>query len=127
MNTSNGVYDEIVDKIGTSQAQLILLENLKNGGEPEKMIKACLKALEFFPDDTSIRKILAETYFEQGSFQLAEIELEKLSKQIDEIASIYKLKAELYRKDDRVEDAAQFFQPQHWQRFIINRERWKRL
>ncbi|MFO8163314.1 MAG: tetratricopeptide repeat protein [Thermodesulfobacteriota bacterium] len=105
MNTSNGVYDEIVDKIGTSQAQLILLENLKKGGEPEKMIKACLKALEFFPDDTSIRKILAETYFEQGSFQLAEIELEKLSKQIDDIASIYKLKAELYRKDDRVEDA----------------------
>jgi len=61
MTTLNGIYDEIVDKIATPKARIILLEILKKEGKPEKVIRACLKALESFPDDISIRKLLAET------------------------------------------------------------------
>lgn len=105
MNALDWIYDEIVDKIATPKARIILLEILKREGQPDRVIKACLKALEFFPDDISIRKILVETYFEMGSIELAEIELEKISKQIDELSTVFKLQVELFRKENRVEEA----------------------
>jgi len=105
MTVSNGIYDEIVDKIATPKARIILLEILKREGKPEKVIQACLKALESFPDDIYIRKLLAETYFEQGSIELAEIELDKISKQIDDLSSIFKLQAELFKKENMAEKA----------------------
>jgi len=105
MTTLNGIYDEIVDKIATPKARIILLEILKKEGKPEKVIQACLKALESFPDDISIRKILAETYFEQKSIELAKVELEKISKEINELTVIFKLHAELFKEENMVEEA----------------------
>jgi tetratricopeptide (TPR) repeat protein len=98
-------YDKIIDNIATPRARLILIGILKKEGKPEKAIKACIKALEYFPDDIDIRKLLAETYIEQGLVELAEIELRKLCKQIDELSSIFKLQAELFKKEDRIEEA----------------------
>ena len=105
MTASNEIYDEIVDKIATPKARIILLEILKKEGKPEKVIQACLKALESFPDDNSIRKLLAETYFEQGSVELAKEELDKISMQIKELTSVYKLQAELFKEENMVEEA----------------------
>jgi len=105
MTASNEIYDEIVDKIATPKARIILLEILKKEGKPEKVIQACLKALESFPDDIYIRKLLAETYFEQGSIELAKIELEKISIKIDDLSSIFKLQAELFKKENMAEKA----------------------
>ncbi|NVM25025.1 MAG: tetratricopeptide repeat protein [Desulfobacterales bacterium] len=105
MNTLDGIYDEIVDRIATPRLRLILLEILKKEGKPERAIKACMKVLESFPDDIDIRGILAETYLEQGSIEFAEPELEKLCKQIDELSSVFKLRAELLRRENRIEEA----------------------
>jgi len=105
MTTLNDIYDEIVDKIATPKARIILLEILKKEGKPEKVIQACLKALEVFPDDISIRKLLAETYFEQKFIELAKAELEKISKQIDDLSSVLKLQAELFREEGMTEKA----------------------
>ena len=105
MNASNEIYDEIVDKIATPKARIILLEILKKEGKPEKVIQACLKALKSFPDDNGIRKLLAETYFEQGSVELAKEELDKISMQIKELTSVYKLQAEIFKEDNMVEEA----------------------
>lgn len=105
MTTLNGIYDEIVDKIATPKARIILLEILKKEAKPEKVIQACLKALESFPDDISIRKLLAETYFEQRSIELAKAELEKISKQIADLSSVFKLQAELFKEENMVEEA----------------------
>lgn len=105
MNELNGIYDKIVDKIATPEARLILLEILKKGGKPERVIKACRNALKLFPDDISIRKLLAETYYEQGSIELTERELKKISKEIDKLALIFKLKAEVLKNEDKVEEA----------------------
>ena len=104
MSTLNGIYDEIVDKIATPKARIILLEILKKEGKPEKVIQACLKALESFPDDISIRKLLAETYFEQRSIELAKAELDNISKQIDDLSSVFKLQAELFKEENMVEE-----------------------
>jgi len=105
VTTLDGIYDEIADKIATPRLRLILLEILKKEGKPERAIKACMKVLESFPDDIDIRRILAETYFEQGSIGFAEAELEKLCRQIDELSSVFKLRAELLRREDRIEEA----------------------
>jgi tetratricopeptide (TPR) repeat protein len=105
MTTLNDIYDEIVDKIATPNARIILLEILKKEGKPEKIIQACLKALEAFPDDISIRKLLAETYFEQKSIEFAKAELERISKQIDGLSSVLKLQAELFREEGMTEKA----------------------
>ncbi|UCF72945.1 MAG: hypothetical protein JSW35_00270 [Deltaproteobacteria bacterium] len=48
---------------------------------------------------------MAETYFEKGSIELAEKELEKLCQQIDELSSVFKLRAELFIKEDRTKEA----------------------
>ena len=105
MTTLNGIDDEIVEKIATPEARIILLEILKKEGKSEKFIQACLKALESFPDDISIRKLLAETYFKQGSIELAKIEFEKISKQIRELSSVFKLQAELFKEESMDEEA----------------------
>jgi len=105
MTTLNDIYDEIVDKIATPNARIILLEILKKEGKPEKVIQACLKALKSFPDDNGIRKLLAETYFEQKSIELAKAELERISKQIEGLSSVLKLQAELFREEGMTEKA----------------------
>lgn len=99
------IYNEILNKPVTPTASLLLIKILKENGKPGMVIKACLKALEFFPDNIDIRKVLAETYFEKGSIELAEKELEKLCQQIDELSSVFKLRAELFIKEDRTKEA----------------------
>jgi tetratricopeptide (TPR) repeat protein len=101
------IYNEIIDNIATPKAWLVFTEALKKAGRPERVIMTCKKVLEVFPDDVNIRRILAETHFEQGSFDLAELELEIISRKFNELSSIFKLQSELFRKDNRIEDAIQ--------------------
>jgi tetratricopeptide (TPR) repeat protein len=105
MRPLDEIYNEILNKPVTPRQSLLLIKALKEKGEPETAIEACLKALEFFPDDINIRKALAEIYLEKGSIELAETELEKLCKKIDELSSIFKLQAELFMKKDRTKEA----------------------
>lgn len=104
------IYNEVIDKITTPRARLIFIEMLKKEGTPQTIIKACHKVLEIFPDDINIRRLLAETYFEQGSMELAEKELEKISKKIEDLSSVFKFQAELFRKENRIEEAKQSLQ-----------------
>ena len=105
MRPLDEIYNEILNKPVTPGQSLLLIKALKEKGEPETAIKACLKALEFFPDDINIRRALVEIYLEKGSIELAETELEKLCKKIDELSSIFKLQAELFIKKDRTKEA----------------------
>ncbi len=105
MRPLDEIYNEILNKPVTPGQSLLLIKALKEKGEQEIAIKACLKALEFFPDDINIRKALAEIYLEEGSIELAETELEELCKKIDELSSIFKLQAELFMKKDKINEA----------------------
>jgi len=105
MRRLDEIYNEILNKPVTPMASLLLIKVLKEKGEPEKVVEACLKTLEFFPDDINIRKTLAETYFERGSIELAEKELEGLSKQIDELSSVFRLQADVLIKQDKIKEA----------------------
>jgi tetratricopeptide (TPR) repeat protein len=104
------IYDEIIDKIATPKARLLLVETLKKEGKPQTVIQACKKVLEVFPDDISIRRLLAETYFEDESLDLAEIELDKIAQEINKLSYIYKLQSELFRRQNRIDDAVHSLQ-----------------
>ena len=105
VSASEGLYTEIIDKIETSSASVLLVKLLLKEGKIEIAIKACLKALEIFPDDMNIRRLLAETYFQQGRTELAEKELQKLADQIGEFTSVFKLQAKLFKKKERLKEA----------------------
>lgn len=104
------IYDEVIDKIATPKARLLLVETLKKEGKPQTVIHACKKVLEVFPDDIGIRRLLAETYFENGSLDLAEVELDKIAKEMDKLSYIYKLRSELFRRQNRIDDAVHSLQ-----------------
>jgi len=105
MTALDDIYNEVIDRPATPSASLALIKILKKEGKPDKVIEACRKVLEFFPDDINIRRLLAETYSEQGLTQLAGTELEILHKQISGLSSVFKFQAELFKKEGRVEEA----------------------
>ncbi|MBW1714213.1 MAG: tetratricopeptide repeat protein [Deltaproteobacteria bacterium] len=105
MSASDLLDKEIIDKIETPSASVLLIKLLIEEGRTEIAVKACLKALEIFPDDINIRRLLAETYFSQGHLDLAEIELDRLAYKIGELSSIFKLQAKVFRKEDRLREA----------------------
>ncbi|MBE9574323.1 MAG: tetratricopeptide repeat protein [Proteobacteria bacterium] len=105
MSASDLLDKEIIDKIETPNASVLLIRLLIEEGRTEIAVKACVKALEIFPDDMNIRKLLAETYFSQGHLDLAEKELEKLAHKIGELSSVFKLQAKVFRKEDRLREA----------------------
>lgn len=104
------IYDEVIDKITTPKARLLLVETLKKEGKLQIVIHACKKVLEVFPDDIGIRRLLAETYFEDGSLDLAEVELDEIAKEINKLSYIYKLQSDLFRRRDRIDDAVHSLQ-----------------
>jgi predicted Zn-dependent protease len=105
VSTSEGLYTEIIDKIETPSASALLVKLLLKEGKTEIAIEACLKALEIFPDDMTIRRLLAETYLQQGQMELAERELERLVDQIGEFTSVFKLQAKLFKKEEKLKEA----------------------
>jgi len=105
VSTSEGLYTEIIDKIETPSASALLVKLLLKEGKTEIAIEACLKALEIFPDNMTIRRLLAETYLQQGQMELAERELEKLADQIGEFTSVFKLQAKLFKKEEKLNEA----------------------
>ena len=105
MSTSEGLYTEIIDKIETPSASALLVKLLLKEGKTEIAIEACLKALEIFPDNMTIRRLLADTYLQQGQTELAERELERLAAQIGEFTSVFKLQAKLFKKEEKLKEA----------------------
>ena len=99
------IYNEVIDKIATPKARLLLVEMLKKEGKTQTVIQACQKVLDIFPDDIHIRRLLAETYFGEGSLDLAENELEKIANQIKELSSIFKFQAEVFKRENKTDDA----------------------
>jgi tetratricopeptide (TPR) repeat protein len=105
VSTAEGLYTEIIDKIETPSASALLVKLLLKEGKAEMAIEACLKALEIFPDNMSIRRLLAETYVQQGRMEHAERELKKLADQIGEFTSVFKLQAKLFKKEEKLDEA----------------------
>jgi len=105
MTGQDALYDQILKRGASSETLRILLSELKKEGNPGKVIQECIRALQIYPQDPFLRRLLAESYLEAGFLSQAEMELERLTSQIDEQASLYKQLADIYRKQRRGEDA----------------------
>lgn len=83
----------------------VLLTHMKDDGRFNLVIQECLKALSHFPDDLTLRKILAEAYLEDGRLLEAETEFEKVIKGIKSLAGVFRSQADIYLLQKR-EDTA---------------------
>lgn len=105
MVTSDDLYSQILDS-GPSPGTLFhVLTKLKEAGQSKRVIEEAVRALKVYPKEIQIRKLLAETYFEVGLIQQAEVELEKVTTHVTDLISVYKLKAEVYSKQNRHKQA----------------------
>jgi tetratricopeptide (TPR) repeat protein len=104
------ISDEFFDQLladGPSPSTLFrVLSKMKEGGQIKRVIQECIKALNVYPYDIKIRQLLAECYFDANLLAQAEAELEKVTKQIGVFVSAYKLQAEVYSRQKRLDDAS---------------------
>jgi tetratricopeptide (TPR) repeat protein len=110
MTDGNDLYQEILDYGPSSDTLFVVLSKLKQEGQWKRVVQECIKALNRYPRDMAIRQILAEAYTETGFLSQAEAEWEKVTAQIDELASVYKRLATLYAKGKRDEEARKVLQ-----------------
>ena len=105
MRKSGDLLDQILTH-GPSQGTIFLvLTAMKEEGRTGQVIQGCLKALDIHPDDIRLRKLLAESYQEAGFIGQAEAELTRVTSEIDDLASAYKLKARIYARQKRLEES----------------------
>ena len=105
MEKSNDLLGEILN-CGPSQGTFFLvLKKMKEEGRSSEVIRECQKALSLYPDDLRLRTLLAESYLDLGFIGLAETELATVTSHLGDLASAYKLQAEIYSKQQRNEEA----------------------
>lgn len=108
MSNQDALHDAIVRCGATSETLRLLLSDLKSKGNAKKLLQECLQAVRIYPQDPYLRRLLAESYSEAGFFSLAEAELKEVTARMDELVPVYKLLSDLYREQDRVEEAIGF-------------------
>jgi len=107
MGESNELFTRILSS-GPSQSTLFLLLNeMKRKGQTEDVIKECVKALNVYPDDYRLRRLLAECYLDAGLMEQSEKELEKVAAHIEHLVPVYKIQAENYARQGKVDKAAE--------------------
>ena len=105
MANTDELYTRILADGPSPKTLFHLLSNLKKEGQLRRVIQESLKALNAYPNDIHIRRLLAETYFDAGLISQAETELEKVSSLIGDLTDTYKLQAEIYIKQNRKQEA----------------------
>jgi len=105
METLDDLLNRILTDGPSPGTLLIVLSKIKDEGNLGRVIQGCLNALNIYPNDIPIRQLLAESYFEAGLLSQAEAELEKVTTQMDDLIPIYKLQAEIYRRQRREGEA----------------------
>jgi tetratricopeptide (TPR) repeat protein len=107
MGESNELFTQILSS-GPSQSTLfLLLTEMKKQGQNDDVIRECVKALNVYPDDYRIRRLLAECYLDAGLIDQSEKELEKVTSHIEHLIPVYKIQAESYARQGKVKEAAE--------------------
>lgn len=105
METSDSLIKEILDKGPSPRTIYLILSRMKEEGRLQSVTEECLKALEKYPEDINIRRLLGETYFEDGRFLEAESELKEIIAHIEDSISCYSLQADLLIRQNREDEA----------------------
>jgi tetratricopeptide (TPR) repeat protein len=105
MATSDELYHQILTNEPSAETLCIVLSKLRAAGQYSRVIQECIKALRMHPNDIPLRQLLAETYFDAGLLAHAEAELEKVMSNLDHLAPLYKLQAQVFYRQRREEEA----------------------
>ena len=106
METSDSILNSILADGPSPGTLFLVLSKMKEEGQLRRVIQECHRALDVYPHDINIRRLLAESYFESGQISRAESELERVIKQIDDLMPSYMLQADIYSHQKRGEEAA---------------------
>jgi tetratricopeptide (TPR) repeat protein len=107
MGESNELFTRILNS-GPSQSTLfLLLTEMKKQGQTDDVIRECVKALNVYPDDYRLRRLLAECYMDAGLIDQSEKEMEKVASHIEHLIPVYKSQAVGYSRQGRFEEAAE--------------------
>ena len=105
MEKTNDLFGEIL-RHGPSQSTLFLvLSKMRDESRFNEVVQECRKALSIYPDDLRLRTLLAESYLALGFIGLAETELTAVTKSLGDLISVYKLQAEIFNQQQRVDEA----------------------
>ena len=106
MAETDNVLDEILNHGPSADSISIVLTRMKKEGRLSEVVQECIKFLGVYPDDIRLRIILAEAYMGIGFIGLAGTEAEKVGSMIENLIPAYKLLAEIYAKQKRLNEAA---------------------
>ena len=101
---ANGI-NEILENNPSQGTLYVLLSVMKENGKYNLVIQECLKALSRYPEDLTLRKILAEAYLGDGRFVEAESEFGEVIDGMKALAGVYRSQAEIFIHQKREEDA----------------------
>ena len=107
METSDSLFSKILANGPSPGTLFLVLSRMKEEGHLRKVIKECHHALDIYPDDIHIRRLLAETYLALGQIPQAESELDKVIARIDDLISSYGLKTEILLHQKREKEAVE--------------------
>lgn len=105
MDIPDNRINEILESNPSQGTLYVILNMLKEKGRLNLVISECLKAVSRYPDDYTLKKILAEAYLEDGRLLEAEGEFEKVIVSIKELAEAYRHQAEIYVRQKREKEA----------------------
>ena len=106
MTTRDDIHDQILTEGPSPGTTFLILSELKKKGHMTRTIQESIKALNVFPTDLRIRKLLADTYFEAGLLAQAEVEAEQVASLLGkDLISVYRLRADIFEKQGRNEEA----------------------
>jgi tetratricopeptide (TPR) repeat protein len=106
MDIPENSINEILENDPSQGTLYVLLSAMKENGRHARVIKECLKAILRFPEDLTLKKILAEAYLGEGRVIEAEAEFDRVIKGIKTLSGVYRSQAEIYVRQKREEDAA---------------------
>jgi tetratricopeptide (TPR) repeat protein len=106
MDIPESSINEILENSPSQETLHLLLPLLKAEGRKNLVIRECRKAVSRFPNDLAFKKILAEAYLTDGRLLDAEEEVGRVIDGIKNLATAYKLQADIYLRQDKKEDAA---------------------
>jgi tetratricopeptide (TPR) repeat protein len=107
MENLNDIFNRILRNGPSQNTVFLVLRKIKEEGRFGEVITECIKALDFYPNDIRLRTLLAETYLEMGFIGQAERELGRITSDIKNLVSAYKLQADIYTRQKRHEEASE--------------------
>jgi tetratricopeptide (TPR) repeat protein len=107
MEPSENLYNELLSGNPSQGTYFQVLSRMKNEGMLEGVIDESTRALETYPDDIKIRRLLAEACFEAGRISRAESEIKAVIARINELMTCYRLQADMFISQGRKAEATE--------------------